>query len=147
MRLFLDSSVLLAAAGSARGASREIFRLSAGNGWLLLATPYVVEEVFRNLPAFPIEASTIWIRLRQQMMLLDDVVTLDRPAVFPAGKDRPVLFGALAWADVLLTLDQGDFGSVLGSSFYGLAILKPGMFLERERTSGRLKTGNAQLPQ
>ena len=146
MRLFLDSSVLLSAAGSARGASREIFRLSAGNGWLLLATPYVVEEVYRNLPAFPIEASTAWIRLRQQMMLLDDVVTLDRPAVFPAGKDRPVLFGALAWGDVLLTLDQGDFGSVLGGYFYGLAILKPGMFLERERTSGRLKTGDAQPP-
>ncbi len=144
MRLFLDTSVLLSAAGSARGASREIFRLAAGNGWLLLATPYVVEEVVRNLPAFSIEASTEWIRLRQQMMLLDDVVTLDRPAVFPAGKDRPVLFGALAWADVLLTLDQGDFGSVLGGSFYGLAILKPGMFLERERTSGRLKSGDTK---
>ena len=142
MRLFLDTSVLLSAAGSARGASREIFRLAAGNGWLLLATPYVVEEVVRNLPTFSIEASTEWIRLRQQIMLLDDVVTLDRPAVFPAGKDRPILFGALAWADVLLTLDQSDFGSVLGGDFYGLAILKPGMFLERERTSGRLKSGD-----
>ena len=142
MRLFLDTSVLLSAAGSARGASREIFRLAAGNGWLLLATPYVVEEVVRNLPTFSIEASTEWIRLRQQIMLLDDVVTLDRPAIFPAGKDRPILFGALAWADVLLTLDQSDFGSVLGGDFYGLAILKPGMFLERERTSGRLKSGD-----
>jgi len=142
VRLFLDTSVLLSAAGSARGASREIFRLAAGNGWLLLATPYVVEEVVRNLPTFSIEASTEWIRLRQQIMLLDDVVTLDRPAVFPAGKDRPILFGALAWADVLLTLDQSDFGSVLGGDFYGLAILKPGMFLERERTSGRLKSGD-----
>ncbi|MCG3149790.1 MAG: hypothetical protein PCFJNLEI_03255 [Verrucomicrobiae bacterium] len=70
---------------------------------------------------------------------MDDVVTLDRPAVFPAGKDRPILFGALAWADVLLTLDRGDFGSVLGSEFYGLPVLKPGMFLERERAAGRLK--------
>ena len=146
MRLFLDTSVLLSAAGSARGASREIFRSAAGNGWLLIATPYVVEEVVRNLPAFPIAASTDWIRLRQQMVLQDDVVTLDRPAVFPASKDRPVLFGALAWADVLLTLDRGDFGSVLGGSFYGLAILKPGMFLERERTSGRLKPGDAKSP-
>ena len=79
-------------------------------------------------------------------MLLDDVVTLDRPAIFPAGKDRPILFGALAWADVLLTLDQSDFGSVLGGDFYGLAILKPGMFLERERTNGRLKPGDAKSP-
>lgn len=144
MRLFLDTSVLLSAAGSARGASREIFHLAAGTGWLLLATPYVVEEVVRNLPSFSLEASTEWVRLRQQMMLLDDVVTLDRPAIFPAGKDRPILFGALAWADVLLTLDHGDFGSVLGGSFYGLAILKPGMFLERERTNGRLKSGGTK---
>ena len=140
MRLFLDSSVLLSACASAQGASREIFRLATGNGWSLLATPYVVEEVVRNLPAFPVEASADWIPLRRQLVLLDDVLTLDRPAVFPAGKDRPVLFGALAWADVLLTLDRADFGSVLGNEFYGLPVLKPGMFLERERAAGRLKS-------
>jgi len=44
---------------------------------------------------------------------MDDVLTLDRPAVFHAGKDRPILFSALAWADVLLTLDRGDFGGLM----------------------------------
>jgi hypothetical protein len=60
MRLFLDSSVLLAASGSARGASREVFRLAEANGWLLLATPYVVEEVLHNLPELPLTASADW---------------------------------------------------------------------------------------
>ena len=58
--------------------------------------------------------------------------------VFPASKDRPVLFGALAWADALLTLDRGDFGGLLGGEFYGLPVLTPGAFLARERSAGRL---------
>jgi hypothetical protein len=45
MRLFLDASVLLAASGSATGASRHLIRLAPANQWSLFATPYVVEEV------------------------------------------------------------------------------------------------------
>ena len=56
-----------------------------------------------------------------------------RPAVFGPAKDRPILYRALAWADVLLTLDQGDFGSVMGKRFYDLEVLRPGTFLTRER--------------
>ena len=69
---------------------------------------------------------------------MDNVLTLDRPAVFPSGKDRPILFSALAWADILLTLDWGDFGGLMDKPFYGLLVLKPGMFMERERAAGRL---------
>ena len=58
MRLFLDTSVLLAGSGSARGASRELFRLAPHNGWTLVATPYVIEEVLRNLPALALAASS-----------------------------------------------------------------------------------------
>ena len=139
MRLFLDTSVLLAASGSAGGASREIFRRASGNGWGLVSTPYVIEEVLRNLSSFPPVASAEWARLRPVLLLMDDVLTLDRPAVFDRGKDRPILFGALAWADVLLTLDQGDFGGLMGTPFYDLQVFRPGVFLERERVAGRLK--------
>jgi predicted nucleic acid-binding protein len=139
MRLFLDTSVLLAASGSAKGASREIFRLVSPNQWTLIATPYVVEEVRRNLPNFPASVGADWNQLRGDLLLMDDVFTVDRPAVFAPAKDRPILFSALAWADVLLTLDRGDFETLLGSEFYGLAILTPGNFLMRERAAGRLK--------
>jgi predicted nucleic acid-binding protein len=138
LRLFLDSSVLLAASGSARGASREIFRLASSQGWSLIATPYVVEEVLSNLPDLIPAATTDWAPLRQNLILLDDVLTLDRPVVFSPAKDRPILFSALAWADVLLTLDRGDFAELLGHSFYDLAVLTPGDFLQRERAAGRL---------
>ena len=57
-------------------------------------------------------------------------------AVFPVTKDRPILFSALATADVLLTLDRVDFGRLLGGRFYGLAIMTPGAWLLHERGVG-----------
>lgn len=139
MNLFLDTSVLLAACGSSVGASREIFHRASVNGWVLLATPYVLEEVLRNLGNFPPAASAEWARLRPVLLVMDDVLTLEWPVVFPVAKDRPVLFSALAWADVLLTLDREDFGELINQPFYGLPILKPGTFLEQERAAGRLR--------
>ena len=139
MRLFLDTSVLLAASGSDRGASRELFRRATECGWILLTTPYVVEEVHRNLPDLPAGATAEWARLRPELALMDDVLTLDRAAVFEPAKDRPILFSALAWSQVLLTHDRADFGKLFGATFYGLSILTPGMFLESERAAGRLR--------
>ena len=138
MRLFLDTSVLLAASGSATGASREVFRRAPGNGWIVVATPYVIDEVLRNLPDLPPAATIDWPGLRSELVIVDDVVTLDRPVVFGPSKDRPILFSALAWADVLLTLDRGDFGGLMHMPFYGLLVLTPGMFLNQERAAGRL---------
>lgn len=138
MRVFLDTSVLLAASASERGASREVFRLAPDNGWALLTSPYVLEEALCNLPGLSAEATVQWAKLRPELSLVDDVLTLDRVAVFEPAKDRPILFSALAWAEVLLTLDRADFGKMIGGTFYGLEILTPGMFIQREREAGRL---------
>lgn len=138
MRLFLDTSVLLAACGSSTGASHEVFRQARVRGWTLIATPYVIGEVLNNLADFPSSAAARWANLRPELQVLDDVLTVDRPAIFASGKDRPVLFSALAWADVLLTRDTGDFGAILGGAFYELLVLTPGDFLQRERRAGRL---------
>jgi predicted nucleic acid-binding protein len=138
MRLFLDSSVLLAACGSANGAASEVLRLAAACGWTLLCSPYVESEVFNNIAEFRGAAGSRWDMIRPTLAMVDDVFTLDQAVVFDTAKDRPILFSALAWADVLLTHDRGDFGSRLGQTFYGLAILTPGMFLTRERAAGRL---------
>lgn len=137
MRLFLDASVLLAAAGSGNGSSRALFSCAATRGWVLLSSPYALSEALRNLPKLPPDATGEWVRLRPQVTVVDDVVSIDRPVIFAASKDRPVLFTALAWADVLLTLDRVDFANVLGGTFYGLDVPLPYDFLERERASGR----------
>jgi hypothetical protein len=138
MRLFLDTSVMLSASASTTGASRELFKRAGANGWHLITTPYAIEEVIRHIPDMVVSAATDWPGLKSHILILDDVLSLELPAVFPVTKDRPILFGAMAWADVLLTLDRGDFETLLGTSFYGLPILTPGAFLRRERDSGRL---------
>jgi hypothetical protein len=112
--------------------------MSLDQGWKLIASPWVRNEVERNLSKFPFESTATWVALRSLISLVDDVVSIDRALVFPASKDRPVLITALAWADVLLTLDREDFIKVLGSSCYGLPILLPSEFLIRERKFGRL---------
>ena len=87
---------------------------------------------------FPIAVTAEWLRLRPQLVIVDDVVSLDRALVFPVSKDRPVLLSALASSQVLLTLDREDFIGALGSQCYGLPILLPYVFLESERAAGRL---------
>jgi hypothetical protein len=129
---------VLAAAGSAAGAAREIFRRAKTQEWSLIATPYVTAEVLKNIHHLPPSATSTWESLRSELLILDDIVTVDKPAVFAPAKDRPILFSAFAWADVLLTLDRNDFETLLGKAFYDLEILKPGDFLIRERAAGRL---------
>lgn len=145
MRLFLDTSVLLAACGSAKGASREVIRLATVNQWTLVATPYVLTEVEHNLPDLLPGAGAAWSSLRDELLVMNDVLTVDRLAVFDVPKDRPILFSALAWADVLLTLDRADFGKLLGTAYYNLAILAPGHFLHRERDASRLRESRPAL--
>jgi len=138
VNVFLDSSVLLAACGSAAGASRSVIDAASAQGWSLLTSSYVLAEVETNLAALPAGSSDSWALLRAKLEAVPDVLTFEWPTVFAPARDRPILFTAAAWADVLLTLDRSDFTDLLGTSFYGLAILKPGDFLQRERTAGRL---------
>ena len=139
VNLFLDTSVLMAACCSASGASREIFRRAALNGWNLISTPYVIEEVLRNLDRLPLAGTAEWRSISSQLMVLGDVLTVDRPVVFAPAKDKPILFAALAWAEVLLTLDQRDFGGLMQRAFYGLRVIRPGEFLEAMRGAGTFR--------
>lgn len=139
MNLFLDTSVLLAASGSEKGASRALFTYAELADWKLITSPYAIEETLRNLPKLPVAASRTWLRLRPRVVITDDVVTVNRPTLFAASKDRPILFSALASAEVLLTLDRKDFADLLGSTFYGLLVMTPADFLTRERHAGRLR--------
>jgi hypothetical protein len=103
------------------------------HGWSLLASPYVLSEFANNLADLTVEAAETWVGLNNSLMIWPDVLTMDFPVVFSATKDRPVLFTALAWADVLLTLDRKDFGALIGTGFYGLSVQTPGMFLRQQR--------------
>ena len=101
--------------------------------------PYVIDEVARNLDRLPSSGPSQWASLASQLLIFDDVLTIDRPVVFSPTKDKPILFAALAWAEILLTLDQADFGGLMERSFYGLAVMRPGLFLESVRSKGLLR--------
>lgn len=140
MRLFLDSSVLLAATGSTTGASRYLIEHAATHGWFLLTSPYCVVETGRNLPKLPRATRASWPTFVQpRIKLAADRVSLDRPLVFPKTKDRPVVVAALAAScDWLLTLDETDFHGKLGSRVYSLGIATPGEFLIAQRLQGKI---------
>jgi predicted nucleic acid-binding protein len=138
VNIFCDTSVLLAAAKSSEGASRALFAYAPPSGWTLLTSPWVTRETVHNLAKFKPDVRETWQGLEPKLSVVADVVSLDRALVFPVPKDRPVLVSALAWADVLLTLDRADFMNLLGSSCYGMSIMTPSDFLVRERAAGRL---------
>ena len=135
MRLFLDSSVLLAAAGSPTGASRLLFDNAASHGWKLLIADYCLGEVEFNLPKLGNKAVLSWNEIiRPALIPTTTRLTLDRPLIYRAAKDRPVVISALSQkAAYLLTLDRDDFHDLLGRSVYGLAIRTPGEFLREIR--------------
>ena len=135
MRLFLDSSVLLAASGSSTGASRLLFDNAASYGWKLLTADYCLREVEFNLPKLGNKAALSWNEIiRPALIPAKAQLTLDRPLIYRATKDRPVVISALSQkADYLLTLDRDDFHGLLGRSVYGLPIRTPGEFLREIR--------------
>jgi predicted nucleic acid-binding protein len=138
LRIFLDSSVALAAALSTTGASRQMFHLASSQGWELRVSPWVLREMEVNLTGKPKSATDAWLELREKVFVEDDVLTFEWPLIFNVTKDKPVLCTALACADVLLTLDRRDFGPLIGQTVYDLLVQTPGEFLRFERQAGRL---------
>jgi predicted nucleic acid-binding protein len=135
--LVLDTSVLLAASGSAKGASRFLIVEASDHGWELITSDYCREETRRNLPKLGRAAALAWARrVRPRLQFVRTGLSIDRPLVFPKAKDRPVVITALAVrSDYLLTLDEGDFHTKLGRRVYGLRLATPGEFLLEQRSA------------
>ena len=127
----MDSSVLLAAAGSATGASRLLITSAKAEGWDLVTSDYCLRETGHNLPKLGGSGLRAWSTIiRPALSVLGTHLVLDRPLAYRAVKDRPVVISALTLqADFLFTLDRDDFHDLLGDSVYGLPIRTPGEFL------------------
>jgi hypothetical protein len=96
-----EPMLFLASRLRAEGASREVVHRASMRDWRLITTPYAVAEVTRNLALFSAPVTATWLRPRDRIVLVDHVLTIDKPAVSPVNEDRPILFSALAMADVL----------------------------------------------
>lgn len=140
MTLFLDTSVLLSACGSEKGASRHVCENAGNLGWSLISSGYCRTETLRNLPKLGNSSNQIWAdKIEPCVTFVSDVVSLDKALVFEKAKDRPVLISALAaGAEYLLTLDRTDFHGALGTQVYGMFVRTPAEFLTEQRNLGRI---------
>lgn len=140
MDLFLDTSVLLSACGSANGASRFIVDEAKAKDWSLISAHYCRDETRRNLHKLGEHAEDFFrkaldkrVDWRINTLVSEDII------LFEKAKDRPVLISALSESPaVLLTLDRADFHDKLGTQFYGIDIRTPGEWLMEMRQSGKL---------
>jgi predicted nucleic acid-binding protein len=129
--IFVDTSTILAACGSAKGLSRLIFNYAESECWHLVTAEYCIAEVRKNVSKLPGLAAQVWeSQIYNKLDLVPSEIVIDRPIVFPVTKDRPVIFSALGVeAAYLITSDTADFAHVLGSSVYGVRVRTPMTFL------------------
>ena len=133
MKVFLDSSVIISACGSAKSLSRLIWRIHSAHDWRLISSSYCRAEVVRNIVKFGDPAAATWSRFNCQIDWVPNALTSKRPLLIAAAKDKPVLISALAArCNVLLTLDTGDFELLLGTEVYGMLVITPRDFLIRQ---------------
>lgn len=136
-RVFADSSVLIAAAGSRTGASRAVVMLAEVGLFRLVVSRQVLDECERNLrrklpAALPLFAELLAAVSLEVVPDPDDTVVAPYRALI-APKDAPILAAAVeAAADRLLTLDVKDFTPSVGEAT-GLVIQSPGEFVAHLR--------------
>jgi predicted nucleic acid-binding protein len=137
-RVFLDASVLFAAAASATGASRAIIVLAEIGLIRVVISPKVLEEAERNLSRKAPRALPFY---RQIIASLDlEMVNEPTPgkvaecAEVIEAKDAPILAAAMeAKPARLVTLNTKDFAVPEVIAFSKLTIQTPGEFMQEIR--------------
>lgn len=131
MIVFLDTSTILAACWSSKGLSRLLVDYAPKANWQLITADYCLSEVERNVGKHAAGAVE-WRRLvKPRLTAVGSVFVFDRPIVFDATKDRPVLLSAIGGnAEYLVTSDTTDFAHILGSVVYGVKVRTPKTFLQ-----------------
>ena len=87
----------------------------------LISASYCHAETSKNITKLGEEAAQGWPELQSKVEGVPNALTSRKPLLLTASKDKPVLISALAAkCEVLLTLDKGDFGILLGTTVYGM---------------------------
>jgi SRSO17 transposase/predicted nucleic acid-binding protein len=131
-KVFVDSTVLMAACISASGASRVIVEHGQAGPFSLLASPLVLEETSRNLQKKKPAALTQLSRFHLTSSANPALATIERASRIVALKDAPIIAAAVeGGAEYLVTLDQVHLLSARQAVArdFGLAVLTPGELL------------------
>ncbi len=109
-RIFLDSSVLIAAAISLTGAGREIINQGFTNKLDLYISPDVLEETKRNLTLKAPQALNYFYKFQRSLVAKSVQPTLTqiiKAAKIIEAKDAPIVAGAIqAKVDFLVSFDR-----------------------------------------
>jgi len=135
MRVFLDANVIFSAALDSGSALRTFFRLADTGVCALIASPIVLDEARRNIarkqPAKIADLEQLISRLAICLEATPADVRWAHSTGLP-DKDAPILAAAAqAKAEMLVTGDRADFGSLYGRKLRGVEILTPRTALER----------------
>lgn len=136
-RVFADSSVLIAGAGSRRGASRAVMIMAEIGLFKLVLSRKVLEECQRNLSEKVPAALPVFAELMAHIEpeILPDPLPEEsaRWQAIIKAKDAPILAAAVnAGVDRLLSLDMQDFTPEVAAQS-GLIIQTPGDFVKKIR--------------
>lgn len=144
--VFIDASVLVAAAGSASGGSSLALEVCRGRMYRAVATRRVLLEAERNIRT-KLHRDALLRFYRQIAALEPEILSppsqeeTERFTAIIARKDAPVLAAAvIGKTSFLLTLDRRDFmSSGVRQAQLPVAILTPGEFLAmfRREAEGR----------
>lgn len=109
-RIFIDSSVLIAAAISAIGSARELINRGIAQEIDLYLSSDVVEETERNLKRKAPEGLTYFYEIYESSSFLQvkpTKIQIFKAAKIVIGKDAPIVAGAIAAkADFLVSYDR-----------------------------------------
>lgn len=137
-RIFLDSSVLIAACASSNGASHAIIVMAEIGLFQVLISEQIIQECDRNLNK----------KLPTVVSIFKQILTAINPEILPhptpsdviqwkaiiEAKDAPILAAAVkAKVDRLLTLNTKDFTPTVANQA-GLVIQTPSQFIQEVRT-------------
>lgn len=136
-RVFVDSNVLIAGAGSRQGASRAVLMMAEIGLFQVLVSRWVLEECERNLrkklpQALPVFAELL-IAVEPEILADPTPQEIAQWQTIIEAKDAPILAAAIkANVDRLLTLNTKDFTPEVAQKS-GLTIQTPGDFVQEVR--------------
>jgi hypothetical protein len=130
VKLFLDTSVILSASASEKGASRWIIEECSRHKWSLVSANYCKAETLKNLTKMGGSArETFDALVAPAIRWKADTWVSEYPLLFPKAKDRRWCLRHWRRRRLPLTLDRHDFQGLLGNLVYSVSIRTPGDFL------------------
>jgi predicted nucleic acid-binding protein len=135
-RVVLDTSVLVAAVRSRRGASFELIaRLGTGAFDVAVSVSLVLEYegvLLRHLPASPLDEKDVRVLIDYicDVAIRQEIFFLWRPYLRDPGDDLILELAVAAGCDAIVTHNVRDFG---GAEKLGVRIVTPKQFLQELR--------------